>query len=218
MSRRADENRRFDPKKQRTDPTGESGTRGRKLIGTRPGAFRETEEEQNRGKTAVRLDKTAEVCYNIGGNAGVAELADALDLGSNTPGVQVQVLSPVPKHRQALALPVFWYRRLVTQNRTEWRGAPFSDATRRSDFRFPPMRRRARFKSCRPYQKQPAAQPWAVLGTDDWLRRIAPNGAERHSATQRGGRISASLRCVAVLGSSPVARTIQDSSFVLRYK
>ncbi len=29
-------------------------------------------------------------------NAGVAELADALDLGSSVSDVQVQVLSPVP--------------------------------------------------------------------------------------------------------------------------
>ena len=30
--------------------------------------------------------------------AGVAELADALDLGSSVPDVQVQVLSPAPKY------------------------------------------------------------------------------------------------------------------------
>ena len=29
-------------------------------------------------------------------NAGVAELADALDLGSSVPDVQVQLLSPAP--------------------------------------------------------------------------------------------------------------------------
>ena len=32
--------------------------------------------------------------------AGMAELADALDLGSNTFGVQVQVLSPAPNSRR----------------------------------------------------------------------------------------------------------------------
>ena len=36
-------------------------------------------------------------------NAGVAELADAPDLGSGVPHVQVQVLSPAPKTKDALA-------------------------------------------------------------------------------------------------------------------
>ena len=31
--------------------------------------------------------------------AGVAELADALDLGSSVPDVQVQVLSPAPNNK-----------------------------------------------------------------------------------------------------------------------
>ena len=44
----------------------------------------------------IRLT-TAPICDKMRlANAGVAELADALDLGSNTFGVQVQVLLPVP--------------------------------------------------------------------------------------------------------------------------
>ena len=38
--------------------------------------------------------------------AGVAELADALDLGSSVTHVQVQVLSPAPKHSNPNLLPI----------------------------------------------------------------------------------------------------------------
>ncbi len=38
--------------------------------------------------------------------AGVAELADALDLGSSVSDVQVQVLSPAPKHSNPNLLPI----------------------------------------------------------------------------------------------------------------
>ena len=38
----------------------------------------------------------------INGLAGVAELADAPDLGSGVPDVKVQVLSPVPKETNKL--------------------------------------------------------------------------------------------------------------------
>ena len=38
--------------------------------------------------------------------AGVAELADALDLGSSVFDVQVQVLSPAPKHSNPNLLPI----------------------------------------------------------------------------------------------------------------
>ncbi len=36
------------------------------------------------------------LCYNMIALAGVAELADALDLGSSAFGVQVRFLSPAP--------------------------------------------------------------------------------------------------------------------------
>ena len=38
--------------------------------------------------------------------AGVAELADALDLGSSVFDVQVQVLSPAPKHENPNLIPI----------------------------------------------------------------------------------------------------------------
>ncbi len=38
--------------------------------------------------------------------AGVAELADALDLGSSVTHVQVQVLSPAPKYSNPNVLPI----------------------------------------------------------------------------------------------------------------
>ena len=38
--------------------------------------------------------------------AGVAELADAPDLGSGVPDVKVQVLSPAPKHSNPNLLPI----------------------------------------------------------------------------------------------------------------
>ena len=49
----------------------------------------------------------------INGLAGVAELADAPDLGSGVPDVKVQVLSPVP-NRKALPKECFsiWYRHI----------------------------------------------------------------------------------------------------------
>ena len=39
----------------------------------------------------------------INGLAGVAELADAPDLGSGVPDVKVQVLSPVPRKKSLLS-------------------------------------------------------------------------------------------------------------------
>ncbi len=41
--------------------------------------------------------------------AGVAELADALDLGSSVTHVQVQVLSPAPKILNANAFGIFTF-------------------------------------------------------------------------------------------------------------
>ena len=46
-------------------------------------------------------------------NAGVAELADALDLGSSVPDVQVQLLSPAPKIRHThLSMTCFLFDRM----------------------------------------------------------------------------------------------------------
>ncbi len=39
-------------------------------------------------------------------SAGVAELADALDLGSSVPDVQVQVLSPAPDNDNPNPVPI----------------------------------------------------------------------------------------------------------------
>ena len=41
--------------------------------------------------------------YGIKNYAGVAELADALDLGSSVPDVQVQLLSPAPTKNALLS-------------------------------------------------------------------------------------------------------------------
>ena len=40
--------------------------------------------------------------------AGVAELADALDLGSSVPDVKVQVLSPAPKIAPCMSMVLFF--------------------------------------------------------------------------------------------------------------
>ena len=47
------------------------------------------------GKLKILFDKYIKIMYN-NHYAGVAELADAPDLGSGVPDVQVQVLSPAP--------------------------------------------------------------------------------------------------------------------------
>ena len=48
------------------------------------------------------------LCYNITScdNAPVAELADALDLGSSVPDVKVQVLSGAPNSKNPNLVPV----------------------------------------------------------------------------------------------------------------
>ena len=48
------------------------------------------------------LDKYYNICYNsnVAKNAGVAELADALDLGSSVNDVGVQVPSPAPCNKK----------------------------------------------------------------------------------------------------------------------
>ena len=48
----------------------------------------------NLKKYKKRLEIFTPASYNVRVLAGVAELADALDLGSSVPDVQVQVLSP----------------------------------------------------------------------------------------------------------------------------
>ncbi len=53
---------------------------------------------------------------NLGKYAGVAELADAPDLGSGGIPVQVQVLSPAPKKQSTLRVLFFFGYRYVTQN------------------------------------------------------------------------------------------------------
>ena len=44
-------------------------------------------------------------------SAGMAELADALDLGSSGKTVQVQVLLPAPKSRKRICQDRTWYMR-----------------------------------------------------------------------------------------------------------
>ena len=51
--------------------------------------------------------------YGVKNYAGVAELADALDLGSSVPDVQVQLLSPAPEIRYTLlSMPYFLFDRM----------------------------------------------------------------------------------------------------------
>ena len=53
------------------------------------------------------LDKPRIICYNNQcWHAPVAELADALDLGSSVPDVKVQVLSGAPNSRNPNLVPI----------------------------------------------------------------------------------------------------------------
>ena len=77
--------------------------RGRK-IGNKAEIFRAPQESREKKLIfrIVRLQILADTKFyqqlNIYKYAGVAELADALDLGSSVSHVQVQVLSPAPKN------------------------------------------------------------------------------------------------------------------------
>ena len=57
------------------------------------------------------LDKPRIICYNNQcWHAPVAELADALDLGSSVPDVKVQVLSGAPSTKSLQDLTVSFFR------------------------------------------------------------------------------------------------------------
>ena len=74
----------------------------------------------------VKLTNGGCSCYN-NINAGVAELADAPDLGSGISDVQVQVLSPVPKRNDNFRPEIvvsFWYFSLfsfLSHCRFQWK-------------------------------------------------------------------------------------------------